>query len=263
MTEFSRLVEIMARLRAPEGCPWDREQTHASLRPYLIEESAEVLEAIELNDKRLLCEELGDLVLQVVFHAQLASEANEFTVEDVLRGINEKLIRRHPHVFGDREANDSATVLANWDAIKREEKAERGDLPTSVLDGINDELPALSQALKISKKAVKVGFEWPDESGVWDKLHEEIGELEAAIRDEEPQERVSEELGDILFTLVNLARWRKIHPETALRDVNRKFVTRFQAMETQAKRQGLELEQLSPEAWDALWNAAKGTEKSV
>jgi tetrapyrrole methylase family protein/MazG family protein len=255
--EFSRLVEIMAALRAPDGCPWDREQTHRSLRPYLIEESAEVLEAIESGDQRHLCEELGDLVLQVVFHAQLAQESGDFSIEDVLRGINEKLIRRHPHVFGETIANDAGEVLTNWDAIKKQEKQERGEKQTSILDGISGELPALSQALKISKKAAKVGFEWPDEASVFEKLREEEAELEAILH--ESDERVSEEFGDVLFTLVNVARWRKINPETALRDVNRKFVTRFQLMETIAAKHGLELENLAPDQWEEFWNEAKQT----
>lgn len=256
-SQWNRLLEIMARLRAPDGCPWDREQTHRSLRPYLIEESAEVLEAIESGDRRALCEELGDLVLQVVFHAQLASETGDFNAEDVLHGINEKLVRRHPHVFGEVVANDSQTVLTNWDAIKREEKAARGEAPTSVLDGVNSELSGLSQALKISKKAAKVGFEWPDEAGVWRKVREEIAELEAAIAEEESNERVAEELGDLLFTVVNVARWRRVNPETALRDVNRKFTRRFQWMETEAARRDLSLDSLDAKAWDALWNEAK------
>lgn len=259
MLEFDRLTEIMARLRAPDGCPWDREQTHQTLRAYLIEESAEVLEAIESGDARHLCEELGDLLLQVVFHAQLASEAGQFTMADVARGINEKLVRRHPHIFGDTCADDAATVKANWDAIKRAEKAERGEVATSILDGANNELPALLAALKISKKAAKVGFEWPDEAGVVDKLREEVGEVETALHSES-NERVAEELGDLLFTIVNLARWRGINPELTLRDSNRKFRRRFEKMELLARERGVELEALSEDEWNVLWNRAKSTE---
>jgi tetrapyrrole methylase family protein/MazG family protein len=259
MDAFSRLTQIMARLRAPGGCPWDREQTNLSLRAYLIEESAEVLQAIENGDDENLCEELGDLILQPIFHAQIAADEGRFTLDDVLNGISDKLIRRHPHVFGDVSAEDSAQVLQNWDAIKKQEKAGRGEEPTSVLAEIPAELPALSQALKISKKAAKVGFEWPDEGGVLDKLREETAEIEDALKNES-KERVAEEIGDLLFTAVNLARWRGINPEMALRDVNRKFIGRFQKMEAQAKEQGLDLESLSPEQWEALWQEVKQAE---
>ncbi len=258
MLEFDRLTQIMARLRAPDGCPCDKEQTHQTLRPYLIEESAETLEAIEENDARHLCEGLGDLLLQVVFHAQIAAEAGEFSIEDVARGINEKLVRRHPHIFGDARADDAATVKANWDAIKNQEKAERGEIQTSILGQTNDELPALAAALKISKRAAKVGFEWPDEAGVVAKLREELAEVEDALA-REGNERVAEELGDLLFTIVNLARWRGIHPELALRDNNRKFRARFEKMEAEARRRGWDLETLDEAEWDALWNAAKAS----
>lgn len=246
----------MARLRAPGGCPWDRAQTHESLRPYLIEESAEVLQAIENRDRANLCEELGDLLLQSVFHAQIAEDAGDFTLDDVLSGISDKLVRRHPHVFGDAKADDAAQVLVNWEAIKREEKAARGEKSDSVLAGIPAELPALSQALKISKKAAKVGFEWPDEDGVLEKLREETREIEAAMQNEST-ERVAEEIGDLLFTAVNLARWRGINPEIALRDCNRKFAARFEKMEAAALLKGLELEKLSGEEWEELWGEAK------
>ena len=253
---FERLVTIVARLRAPDGCPWDREQTHATLRPYLLEESAEVLEAIELRDMALLREELGDLTLQPVLHAQIAAEAGDFTIAEVLDEISDKLIRRHPHVFGAEVAETSDQVLTNWDAIKRAEKAARGITVTSALDEPPAALPALAQALKISKKAAKVGFEWPDFEGVLDKLKEEVGELEDALRDETP-ERAAEELGDLLFTVVNVARWKGINPEMALRDQVRRFRTRFLHMERAAARRGLDLNTLTPSQWDELWNAAK------
>ncbi len=257
MSEFERLTQIMAQLRAPDGgCPWDLKQTHETLRPYLIEESAEVLDAIESGDKSHLCEELGDLLLQVVFHAQLAQENGDFTIDDVTRGINEKLVRRHPHIFGDARADDAETVKANWDAIKAQEKAEAGQAQTSILANVPTELPALLAALQISKRAAKVGFEWPDEAGVWDKLREEVAEVEDALRHETP-ERVAEELGDLLFTIVNIARWRDINPEMALRDNNRKFRGRFEKMEAQAQRRGWDLESLSEAQWDELWNEAK------
>lgn len=257
MESFDRLAQIMARLRAPGGCPWDRAQTHDSLRPYLVEESAEVLDAIAQKDPRALCEELGDLLLQVVFHAQLASEASEFSLDDVCVTINEKLVRRHPHIFSDVRADDAEAVKANWDAIKREEKAARGELPASVLDGVPSALPSLSQALQISKKAARVGFEWPDEVGVWDKVREEMRELEAARDEGESNARQAEELGDLLFSVVNIARWRRVDPELALRDVNAKFKARFEKMEAGARAQGLSLEELSPDKWEALWQRAK------
>lgn len=257
MDAFNRLVEIMARLRAPDGCPWDHEQTHLTLRPSLIEETAEVLEAIESGDDVNLCEELGDLMLQPVFHAQIAAEEGRFTIEDALNGICEKLIRRHPHVFGDLQADDAAAVVKNWDAIKKQEKAARGEKTTSILDDPLRELPALAQSLKISKKAAKVGFEWPDVQGVLEKLREETLEIENALQ-HESKERVAEEIGDLLFTTVNLARWQGINPELALRDVNQKFIARFRNMEAEAKARGLELESLSPEQWEELWGIAKG-----
>ncbi len=250
----------MAQLRAPDGgCPWDLKQTHESLRPHLIEESAEVLQAIESGDKANLCEELGDLLLQVVFHAQLAQENGDFTIEDVALAINEKLVRRHPHIFGDAQtkvsADDAEAVKANWDAIKAQEKAERGETP-SILGDVPAQLPALASALKISKRAAKVGFEWPDEAGVLDKLREEVAEVEDALA-HESRERVAEELGDLLFTIVNLARWRGIDPEMALRDNNRKFRGRFEQMETAALERGWSLESLSEAQWNELWNLAK------
>ena len=250
----------MAQLRDPDGgCPWDLKQTHESLRPHLIEESAEVLGAIESGDKANLREELGDLLLQVVFHAQLASENGDFDIDDVALAINEKLVRRHPHIFGDADkikADDAETVKANWDVIKAREKAERGEVQSSILGDVPPQLPALSSALKISKRAAKVGFEWPDEAGVVAKLREEVAEVEAALQNES-QERVAEELGDLLFTIVNLARWRGLDPEIALRDNNRKFRGRFERMETEAGRRGWSLDSLSEAQWDELWNLAK------
>ncbi len=257
MDSFLRLTQIVAQLRAPDGCPWDREQTSETLRASLIEESAEVLQAIESRDDANLCEELGDLILQPLFHAQIAAEEGRFTLDEVLNGICEKLVRRHPHVFGDVTAENSAEVLKNWDAIKLGEKAARGEVSASVLGDIPPDLAALSQALKISKRAAKVGFEWPDEAGVVAKLREETLEIEAALQAESTA-RVAEEIGDLLFTAVNMARWRGINPELALRDVNRKFVARFEKMEAEAKARGLELEELTAEQWEELWQRAKG-----
>ncbi|RYX85703.1 nucleoside triphosphate pyrophosphohydrolase [bacterium] len=259
MESFDRLAQIMAQLRAPDGCPWDQVQTHESLRPYLIEESAEVLDAIAEKNPRALCEELGDLLLQVVFHAQLAQEAGQFSLDDVCQGIGDKLVRRHPHVFGDERAESAEAVKPLWDAIKKQEKAARGESAenASALDGVATALPALAGALQISKKAAKVGFEWPNEDGVWDKVREELDELQSARDEGESKERQAEELGDLLFSVVNIARWRKVDPETALRDVNLKFKKRFETMEALARKEARALDTLSAEEWDALWNRAK------
>ncbi len=257
---FARLTAIVAQLRAPDGCPWDREQTHETLRPHLIEEAYETLHAIETRDDENLCEELGDLLLQPVLHAQIAQEEKRFDIVDVLEGISNKLVRRHPHIFGDVNVEDSAQVLANWDAIKNIEKAEKNAAPKlSILDDVPRGLPALSLAMEISKTAAKAGFEWPDADGVLDKVREEIDELEAAMQ-HESRERVGEELGDLMFTLVNVARWQKIDPELALRDMTRRFAQRFGAMEKLARERGLELTDLSPEKWDELWNEVKAND---
>jgi tetrapyrrole methylase family protein/MazG family protein len=254
---FAHLVEIIAQLRAPDGCPWDREQTHLTLRRHLIEESYEVIEAIERGDDGDLKEELGDLLMQPIMHAQLAAEEQRFDITQVLDGICDKLVRRHPHVFGEVMVNDSGEVLRNWDAIKKAEKQDRPQSEsTSILDGLPQSLPSLALALEVSKKAAKVGFEWPDVNGVLEKLHEEAEELWEAI-DSQDQARVAEELGDLLFTAVNIARWQKIDPELALRDMVTRFKTRFAHMESSARAQGRDLGVLTPTEWDDLWNAAK------
>ena len=259
---FTRLVEIIARLRAPGGCPWDREQTHMTLRAHLIEEAYEVLSAIEKNDDTNLQEELGDLLLQPMMHAQIASEENRFAIDDVLNGIADKLVRRHPHVFGDSDVSGSDEVLRNWDAIKQREKqsiannGSIGSTPASILEEISSSQPALLEALEISKKAARSGFEWPDAKGVLDKLREEIDELEEAMNGDD-KTRVEEELGDLLFTAVNIARWQKINPELALRDMVARFKTRFAHMENAAREKGQNLETLSPDEWNDLWEAAK------
>lgn len=253
---FTRLHEIIVRLRAPGGCPWDRAQTHQSLRAHLVEETYETLDAIERADDADLCEELGDLLMQPLMHADIAGEENRFGIVDVLEGISDKLVRRHPHVFGDVSVEDADEVLTNWEAIKKQEKAARGTQETSVLDNVPDTLPSLSRALKISKKAAKVGFEWPNIAGVLAKLREETAEVEAEIESGDDA-RLSEELGDLLFTAVNIARWRKIDPELALRDGVRRFEMRFRAMEKQAAAQNKDLKSLSPEEWELLWSDAK------
>jgi MazG family protein len=258
--QFARLVQIIAQLRAPDGCPWDREQTHLSLRRHLIEESYEVLDAIENGGDDDLCEELGDLLMQPVMHAQIAEEENRFEIADVLESICKKLVRRHPHVFGEITVSDSGEVTKNWDAIKKAEKqnktgnAQGGSTP--ILGDAPAALPALMQALEVSKKAAKLGFEWPDADGVLQKAREEIAELESAIKSES-RARVAEEVGDLLFTVVNIARWQKVDPELALRDMVHRFRKRFSHMETAAHEDGLELGILTPEQWEELWKEAK------
>ncbi len=256
---FTELTGLMARLRAPDGCPWDREQTHATLRKYFIEETYEVLEAIDADDSELLCEELGDALLQVVFHAQLASEEGVFTIDDVCAGIVEKLVRRHPHVFGTVDVADSAEVLRNWEQIKRAEKTENeaGWRP-SLLDGIPKGLPALMAAMEVSKRVVKVGFEWEQFADVLAKLDEETAELKAELAATEPDKtKIASELGDLLFTIVQVARWQKVDPEDALRGMLRRFGDRFRFIERRAAEQQRALTELSLPEMDALWEEAK------
>lgn len=256
---FPDLVGVMARLRAPNGCPWDREQTHETLRPYVIEEAYEVVEAVDSGDPDKLCEELGDLLLQVVFHAQLAAEAGTFTIDDVCAAIVDKLVRRHPHVFGDLKVSGAEEVLTNWQAIKAGEpgNAER----TSILDGVPRSLPALLRALEISKRAVKAGFEWPDTEGVLDKVDEEVAELRAEIGADSPDRaRIADELGDLLFTVVNVARRVGIEPEDALRRQLKKFGRRFRHIEARARHEGVAVDALSPERMEEFWQEAKARE---
>jgi tetrapyrrole methylase family protein/MazG family protein len=252
--DFAGLVHVVARLRGPGGCPWDREQTHETLRPYLLEEAYEVLDAINTGDDAKLCEELGDVLLQVVLHAQLAHEGSRFDIQDVVAQQCEKLVRRHPHVFGDLQVADSDEVLRNWERIKAEENSHAPR--QSVMDGVVPSLPALVFAMEVSKRAVKVGFEWPDLNGVLDKFREEQAELAEAIAQGD-RARVEAEIGDLLFTLVNIARHLKVDAEQALHAMVRRFIVRFQQMEAMAREQGKPLEQLSLEEWDALWEAAK------
>ncbi len=255
MSSFERFQDIIAHLRAPEGCPWDKEQTHDSLRRYIVEETHEVLDAIDREDWDALAEELGDVLLQVVLHTQIAIDDGEFKMSDVLRAVNQKMIRRHPHVFGDAAADSAAQVVTNWEAIKQREKAERGnDAPQSLLDSIPVSLAPLSQSYKLQHKAGKVGFDWPGIEPVADKLREELAELLTA---ETPDERLKE-LGDILFVVVNLGRHVGIDdPETALRLTNRKFRTRFQAVERAVKASGRPWDSFALDELDAFWNAAK------
>lgn len=262
---FARLAEIIARLRAPDGCPWDREQTHLTLRTHLLEETYETLDAIEAGDDAALCEELGDLLMQPVLHAQIAADESRFDIVQVLNVISDKLVRRHPHVFGDVTVSGSGEVLTNWDAIKRAEKAGKKQAESagsaSILDDVPVNLPSLSLAMKVSKKAAKAGFEWPDMPAVMEKLHEEVAELEAAlVAPQQDVQHIADEIGDLLFTVVNVARWQKIDPELTLRDMVHRFTARFRDMESRAAAHGWELESLTTQQWDDLWNEAKGAE---
>ena len=243
---LERLIEIISILRSENGCQWDREQTHETLRRNMLEEAYEAVDAIDDNDMKHLQEELGDVLLQVVLHAQIAKEEKAFDIEDIAKTLSDKLIHRHPHVFGDVKTTSTAEILENWEKLKKEEKPHR----TSIMDGISKSQSALMSAQKISKKAVKVGFEWPNEKSLQECVQSEIKEF----NDAKTQEEKEEELGDILFAVVNLARWNKIDAEQALLKANKKFISRFRAMEANAQK---ELEHLTLDEWDELWKKAK------
>jgi MazG family protein len=251
--QLARLRAIMHRLRAPGGCPWDAEQTHESIVPNLIEEAYETVDTIQRGDHEHLKEELGDLLLQVVFHSEIAEGAGRFTLDDVARGISEKLVRRHPHVFGESDVATTDGVLQQWDEIKR---AEKGDGEKPYLHGVGKGLPGLIRASKLQKKAAKVGFDWPEESGVLAKIREELDELQIAM-DELDQEAVAEEMGDLLFSVVNLARFRKIDPEILMAAANTKFETRFGEMERILKSAGLTLDAATAAQMEDAWETAK------
>ena len=246
---LEELIAVIAKLRAPDGCPWDREQTHQSLRPNMLEEAYEAADAIDENSMMHLKEELGDVLLQVLLHSQIASERNDFNIEDVAKELKDKLIHRHPHVFGDAKVKNSEDVKKNWDILKAEEKTER----KSVMDGLSKSMPALMSAQKISKRAIKVGFEWPNEESLYDCLYSEIDEFKQA-ENEHDKNHMEEEFGDILFAAVNLARWNKIDAEQALLKANKKFEKRFRKMEELATKP---LEEYSFEEYDKLWKQAK------
>jgi XTP/dITP diphosphohydrolase/ATP diphosphatase len=251
-------IAIMERLRGPGGCPWDREQTFDTIKRHTLEETYEVFDAIERRAWPDLKDELGDLLLQVLFYAQMAAEAGYFNIEDVAANLNAKLIRRHPHIFGEVEATDSAAVLRNWEQIKRAEKAEKAEAHSSLLDEIPRTMPAMLEASKLGSRAAKVGFDWPNADGLFDKLQEEIAELQAELSSSEHPATAAaeEELGDLLFTAVNLARHLKIDPESALRSCNAKFRRRFAAMESSAGDEDA-LAGLTPPQLEALWSQAK------
>jgi tetrapyrrole methylase family protein/MazG family protein len=256
---FQRLVEVMATLRGPGGCPWDREQTRESLKPFLIEETYEVLEALDQGDRQKLQEELGDLLLQVVFHAQVASERAEFTITDVLQTVIDKLVRRHPHVFGEHRAETAEEVLQNWERLKQEERG--GAEKASALDGVPKSLPALLRAQRLQDKAARVGFDWGETAAVLQKVEEELGELKGAMGKE--AEMVEGEMGDLLFSLVNLARFLHLNAEETLRKCIEKFIRRFRHIEEVVAQQGKSLEESSLEEMDALWQEAKVLKQSL
>jgi MazG family protein len=278
---FEDLVTLMARLRSPEGCPWDREQTYASLAPMLLEEAYEAFEAVEeAREGRPLelRDELGDLLFQIVFYAQVAAERGEFAINDVTEAIHSKMVRRHPHVFSDATADNSAEVLRNWEAIKQEEKRAAGKdveaQDASLLDGVSTKAPALMEAHQLSTKAARVGFDWKSVDDIFDKLHEEIEELREAIREhaksKEPEHsreaehaRVREEIGDVIFAMTNIARHLKIEPEAALKLTNRKFRKRFRYIEQTFKKSGRAFDAVTIDEMEELWQEAKVNDQPV
>ena len=249
LNQFATLVDVIARLRAPDGCPWDRKQTHASLRENLLEECYEVLDALDEGDSRKLCIELGDLLMQVVLHGQIATEAGEFELGEVISGINTKLINRHPHVFGSLKVKDANEVLVNWEAIKKEERG----IDTSMLDSVPRQMPALAYSQDIQKRVARAGFDWEDVDGVIDKLAEEVDEYKKAGSLKEKEH----EFGDLLFTLANIARRLGINLEAALRQANKRFYHRFAYMEKTCQERGVNLSDLSFDEQNTLWEEAK------
>ncbi len=267
---FEKLVAIQKRLRDPGGCPWDREQTHHTLRTYLIEEAYEVLDALESGDDEKFVEELGDLLLQVTFHSQIAAEAGRFDVSDVIRAVHEKMIRRHPHVFGEKRAKDSAEVLKNWHRIKAQERQAKESAdptaaierrPGSALDGVPRAIPATLEGLQLTKKAARTGFDWDDAAGIFEKMSEETSEIQHALKAGD-RPKVEEELGDLLFAAVNLARFLHVDPEIALKNANAKFVWRFHEMERLAADGGRKFENVPRAEKEALWLSAKVSQQA-
>jgi len=268
---FERLVALQARLRAPNGCPWDREQTHATLRTYLIEEAYEVLDAMKSGDDAKFANEMGDLLLQIVFHSQIAAEEGRFTVADVISEVHEKMVRRHPHVFGEKRAKDAAEVLRNWEQIKAQEREGAGDGQgsgelkrkeerKSLLDGVPRGLPATMEGLQLTRKASRAGFDWDNAAGVFEKLAEECVELRRASESKDAA-KMEEEMGDLLFAAVNLARFLQVDPEIALKNANTKFARRFREMERQSAENGQAFAEVARAEKERLWESAKDIEK--
>lgn len=253
--KFIALIQIMEKLRSKNGCPWDKQQTHESLREYLLEEAYEVLESIEAKNPNELKEELGDLLLQIVFHAQIANENQQFTVYDVIDTISEKLIRRHPNVFGTQNIETAEDQEQNWEKIKRDKEGRK-----SAIGGVPQELPSLLRAFRIQGKAAQVGFDWTKIDDVWIKFEEEISELHEALRNNNLK-RTEEEMGDLLFTLVNICRFLKINPENALRSTNEKFISRFQKMEAEIESRNKSIEELNLTEMDEIWDQIKNKER--
>jgi tetrapyrrole methylase family protein / MazG family protein len=247
--EFTTLVKVIARLRGSDGCPWDRKQTHSSLREFLLQENYEVLEALDESDYPKLCQELGDLLLQIILHAQIASENGEFTLKDVLKNINTKLVRRHPHVFGNEKVQDAAEVSHNWETLKKKERKE----DSSLLDSVPRQMPALAYSQEIQRRVAQIGFDWDNIDGVMDKLVEEVKELNQSVSLKEK----ADEFGDIFFTLANISRRLGIDPEASLRQANRKFYRRFKYMEELSRERGLDFSKLSFVEQNSLWEEAK------
>src|SRR5438045_974209 len=254
---FDELVQLMTTLRGPNGCPWDRKQTLPSLKPFIIEESYEVVDAIDRDDRLDLCEELGDFLLQAVFIAELTREEGTFDIYDSITAIHDKLVHRHPHVFGDVEARDAEQVLVNWEKLKSEERKKENK---GVLSGVPAALPALLKASRLTEKAARVGFDWRGTEEVFHKLDEEIAELHEAIAGGD-QTNMHDEIGDLLFTIANIARKLDVNPEEALQSTNRKFTRRFESMESRVHAAGRNLDQLTLEEMDALWDEAKAAER--
>ncbi len=248
--KFEALVQIMARLRAPDGCPWDRKQSYQTIAPHTLEETYEVLQTIDREDYGALSEELGDLLLQVLFYAQIGSEEERFSIDDVIDAISAKLVHRHPHVFGDEKVTSSQDVVERWEELKKAEGKK------TVLGGVPDALPALLKAFRLGEKTARVGFDWPDAEGILGKVEEEAKELHAA-KESGDAAAIDHEYGDLLFTLANLGRFLKLDPEGALRRACNRFIARFRWMEEHAEAEGKTLQKLSAKDWDALWEAAK------
>ncbi len=252
-TSLSSFQEIVAHLRAPNGCPWDKEQTHKSLRPHLLEESYETLDAIDSGDYAGMAEEFGDLLLQIVLHAQIATENKNFRMSDIIKGIYDKIVRRHPHVFGDQDVNNVDEVLSNWEALKEKERKDNGKSEKGILDGVSLSFPALNQSQEYQDRAARVGFDWPVIDGVLDKLVEEIEEIRQATNEEE----LASEIGDLFFVMVNFARWQKVDAESALRGANIRFKRRFSYIEQCARDGAFSMQDMSLDEMEACWDEAK------